>query len=258
MLPTRYSLWTIDIIGQGMGLIATVLFFLAQGIMTLFVFLITLPFVLFGKNPEAVKKQFPTQGLPSTETILQTTTSPAWWTATKPVLFWGIILAVLLFSIIHYLRQHKEILDLLRKRPVVSRFLRFINWLINRFVKIQVSLKKTLKIGQPRVSANNFDGHSQIAFSPLRRLNTRQKIIFFYLALVRRGDENGLPRHPSQTPYEYASKLEASLPEVEKELSTLTNAFVDARYSSQPVEPDQVNLVKNTWDRIRKVFRRKK
>ncbi len=44
-----------------------------------------------------------------------------------------------------------------------------------------------------------------------RRLSPRQKVIFYYLAMVRRAREAGLPRQDDQTPYEYARSLTSSL-----------------------------------------------
>ena len=50
-------------------------------------------------------------------------------------------------------------------------------------------------------------------FINLRRLTPRQKVLFYYLALVRRAKEAGIPRKDGQTPYEYARSLTSSLVE---------------------------------------------
>ena len=92
----------------------------------------------------------------------------------------------------------------------------------------------------------------------MRSLSTRQKVFFYYHALLRRGDETGLSRSESQTPEEYAAALEKSLPTVENEISLLTDAFSEARYSRHTIKPDDVNHVKNYWEQIRRVFRGKR
>lgn len=89
-------------------------------------------------------------------------------------------------------------------------------------------------------------------FLSTRNMDARQKVSFFYQAMIRRSGEKGLPRRNSQTPYEYASTLDTALPEAEDDINTLTSAFIEARYSPRPVQSEQVNLVKSTWERLRK------
>jgi hypothetical protein len=62
----------------------------------------------------------------------------------------------------------------------------------------------------------------------------------------------------SQTPAEFAATLDRALPDAEPDIDALTAAFVEARYSRHPVEPERANLVKATWERLRKAFRGKK
>ena len=88
-------------------------------------------------------------------------------------------------------------------------------------------------------------------FLSLRRLDPRQRIYYFYLALVRRGSERGLARSASQTPYEFAARLETALPTVDTDIESLTDTFVEARYSRRAVPAEKANLVKATWARIR-------
>ena len=73
--------------------------------------------------------------------------------------------------------------------------------------------------------------------------------------MTRRGGERGLPRDVSQTPYEYAASLKDTLPDVDNDVVSLTEAFVSARYSRQDVDEEQANLVKRYWRRIRGALR---
>jgi hypothetical protein len=92
-------------------------------------------------------------------------------------------------------------------------------------------------------------------FLSLRRLNARQRVYYFYLALIRRGGEHGLQRSPSQTPYEYASVLEPALPAVNEDIEALTGSFMEARYSRHEVPPEKAGQVKRLWERIRQSLR---
>ena len=88
----------------------------------------------------------------------------------------------------------------------------------------------------------------------LRALDPRRQIYFFYLAMIRRGGEQGVPRQPSQTPAEYASTLEKALPSGEEDIDSITQAFVEARYSRRKVDAGDADLVKATWGRIRRAL----
>jgi hypothetical protein len=98
---------------------------------------------------------------------------------------------------------------------------------------------------------------SSPAWVSLRSLDPRRRIYFFYLALIRRGNEQGLTRKPSQTPSEYAVTLEQALPAAAEDIDSITEAFVQARYSRQEVDSSQAELVKAIWGRIRHALQRK-
>jgi hypothetical protein len=87
------------------------------------------------------------------------------------------------------------------------------------------------------------------------RLDPRQQVYFFYQALIRRGNESGLARGLSQTPYEYASTLDDALPDVDEDVDAMTEAFVEARYTPRVVEEHKAGLVRTYWERIRRALR---
>ena len=49
-------------------------------------------------------------------------------------------------------------------------------------------------------------------------MDPRRQIYFYYLAMIRRGGEQGIPRQPSQTPSEYAAHLEKELPDAVQDI----------------------------------------
>jgi len=89
----------------------------------------------------------------------------------------------------------------------------------------------------------------------LRGLDPRRQIYFFYLAMIRRGGEQGVPRKPSQTPAEYAAALENALPSTEKDVDSITESFVEARYSRREVDGRDADMAKAAWGRIRAALR---
>ncbi|MDW8319525.1 MAG: DUF4129 domain-containing protein [Anaerolineae bacterium] len=92
-------------------------------------------------------------------------------------------------------------------------------------------------------------------FLSLRSLSPRQRVRFYYLSALRRADEAGLPRPPSQTPYEFVQRLEATWPEAQADLEALTEAFVAARYDAADISAAQAQQAQSLWQRLRRVLR---
>ena len=88
-----------------------------------------------------------------------------------------------------------------------------------------------------------------------RPLSPREQIRYYYLSIVHRAGERGVPRAENETPLEYARDLKEQWPEAEPELDELTQAFVEARYSPQPIDRSAVGRVKEEWQRIRERLR---
>jgi len=85
----------------------------------------------------------------------------------------------------------------------------------------------------------------------------QERVRRFYLALLDLAAQAGLARRPDQTPYEYAHWLKPHLSEEEDALSTLTQAFVEARYSRRTFEPKEVSLLQRVWQRLRSKLRKR-
>jgi hypothetical protein len=75
--------------------------------------------------------------------------------------------------------------------------------------------------------------------------------------MVRRADEQGWRRKPSQSPAEYARRLDQALPSAREDIDSITEAFMEARYSRREVDADKANQVKATWGRIRRALQEK-
>lgn len=94
-------------------------------------------------------------------------------------------------------------------------------------------------------------------FLRVNALPPREQVRYFYLSTVRRAGEQGVAREAGETPSEYAADLKQGWPEAEPEIETLTGAFLEARYSRQPIEVEEVSLVRQVWKRVRAALRRK-
>ena len=95
-------------------------------------------------------------------------------------------------------------------------------------------------------------------FLSLRGLSPRELIRFFYVSVARRAGQAGTRRLPGQTPYEFRAELDRKFPDLEPDLEGLTDAFVAARYSPEPVEQEDAEAVKPLWQRVKAALRRRR
>ena len=85
----------------------------------------------------------------------------------------------------------------------------------------------------------------------LRGLSARDLIQYFYISLAQRAAAVGWGRSAGQTPYEYSRELATRLPERAAEVTALTEAFVDAKYSRRTIGDDEARRVRRPWERLR-------
>lgn len=90
-------------------------------------------------------------------------------------------------------------------------------------------------------------------FVRLNGLNAREQIRYFYLSIVRRAGEHGATRAPGQTPAEFVATLEQRWPDADVDATALTEAFIQARYDVADFSRDDLNQVKSTWQRMKKI-----
>jgi hypothetical protein len=222
-------------------------------------FILSIPFMLLGlDNPvELPELRTPLGFEPPPAEVLASNGPFPWLDLLKSILFWGVFLVVIGYSVAQYLRQHEEILQTLRRIPGWRLLAAFWDWITNLFGSLNQGVTTMIEKGRARLrpQATSTGIRRFARFTRLRNMSARQKVFFYYHALLRRGEETGLSRQGSQTPKEYAVELERSLPTVEDEITSITEAFDEARYSRHSIEDRDSVSVKSYWEKIRKVFR---
>jgi hypothetical protein len=259
LLPTSYSLGLLAAVGFVLNALGWVLFLIAQLLLTILLLIISLPFLLFGKQPPVQATPPATPEIPELPAEMLNPAAPfPWIELLKSLLFWGLFLGVLIFSLSQYLRQHEEVLQAMRKMPGWAWLARFWDWLRGAFRTVRAGISDAVATGWERLQPRRRLMPELGGWINLRRLDPRQRVYFFYLALVRRSGETGLPRRQSQTPTEFAATLDSALPEAEPDIDGLTTAFIEARYTPRPVEAEKVNVVKEYWEHIKRALRGKR
>src|SRR5215213_2397 len=256
LLPAGDSLGLFSVLGTLIAFLTGILAFLAQLILALVLLLFSLPFLLFGSAPPLLSRSAPLP-LPTlpTQPVLPTETS-AIWELIRSTLLWGALVVILVFAFIQFVRQHGGIRAVLRKSRITNWLILAWQWLSGNVDKTRGSLSRAIGAGW-RSIVSRLEGKGLLPgvnFISLRSLDPRRQIYFFYLAMVRRGGEQGMTREPAQTPSEYAAALEKALPSTTEDIDSITAAFVEARYSRQEISSVKAELVRGAWARIRRAL----
>jgi hypothetical protein len=260
LLPTSYSLGLLASAGYVLNIIGYLLFTLAQILLAIILFLFSLPFLLLGRESPVEQPTLipPTQPefLPP---VVDAASAPLpWLEVAKSLLFWGFFIAVLLFALVQYLRQHEDVINALRARPGLGWLGKLWDWLRGAWQAAQKGITEAVSAGLERIRPKRTLAQSFGGWVNLRKLGPRQRVFFFYQAFLRRSGESGLPRSLSQTPLEFASRLDSALPEAEPDIEALTGAFIEARYTPRPVEPEKASRAREVWEHLKKALRGKK
>ncbi|MCL4263058.1 MAG: DUF4129 domain-containing protein [Anaerolineae bacterium] len=195
-----------------------------------------------------------------TPTPLPTVTLPPDDTAQMLVssAFWAVAIVMSIVAISFFLRDRgfrvNTALFVRASRSLVS-------WLRNLWHDVAEYAEDFAQAARSRWPTAVKPDNAQTPASPWRfiRLNAlspRDQIRYFYLSTVKRAAEQGQPRHPDETPLEFAEDLKTSWPDAEPEIEELTEAFLRARYSPENIEKEDVNPVKQQWRQVKNRLRR--
>ena len=258
LLPAGDSLGLFTVLATLINFLISILFFIGQIMISLIVLLAGLPFFLFGGPPPALRPAPPPPlpVLPPAEPILPETSS-ATWALIRSILLWGSLTVIVIFAFMQFVRQHGGLRAALRQSRITNWLALAWQWLYKNVETTRGNLSRAMADGWQslvsRMEARRVLPPASLV--RLRGLEPRRQIYFFYLAMIRRGGEQGVPRKPSQTPAEYAAALENALPSAEEDIDSITESFVEARYSRREVASRDVDVVKAAWGRIRAALR---
>ena len=256
ILPTYYTLGPLQACLGLLGMVYAVLSFLVGFLF----FLFTLPFALLLPNVEnPTPPPLEIAPLPTPEPSVASTAVP-WLEVLASAIFWVVVLAILGYALVRFLRD--RVGEPEDGEPAEGtlwgRFRAWMRGLWQRLWAWRQGVQDTLALRWAGRSAGPpLAGRLSRLFF-LGRLPPREMVRFFYLSAARRAAQAGQPRRSGQTPYEYQDSLDEKFPELEPDLEGLTDAFVQARYGSQPVEEKDATAVKPLWQRVKAALRRRR
>jgi hypothetical protein len=252
LLPTGYTIAPLTVLGYGLDFLSAILTFIAL----LLFFLILYPFAwLLSRLSPAAGQSGTATALPPPPTLALPQQPaggmPPWVDILRALFFWALILAVIAYVVRAYLRDHPEVQRSIAALAPV-RVVRGWWGALRQAVADWIGAARRLVPRRdpspeqtptaPRRSTRRFR---------LGARTPREQVLHYYRGLLRRTDQHGFPRQKSETPFEYDVTLESRLPEAEAELDDLARAFVEARYSQHPIDPEQARQARADWERVK-------
>jgi hypothetical protein len=237
--------------------IVLAIMFIGSALMFLFTFLLTLPFLLFRRDPpEALENVPPPAFDTAIETAAPVTQSDPW---VMGAFFWAIVAVAVITILLFYLRERGYPINNDSAKAVWHGFVGLLRSLwqwIRARTKAVIALVPVVR--REKDSAETTAATPPWRFMRVNSLSPREQVRFYYLAAVRRAQERGVTRKPSETPLEYNRDLIETWPDAENDVEALTEAFLHARYSPDPVAKDEAGSIKQTWKRVRSTLRKSK
>jgi hypothetical protein len=258
-LPTNYSLLLLDALRLMILWLVAIAQFLMAVVALAFLYLASFLSRLLGREAET---------LPVDETPprLEDFAPPPsgggvpFWETLKAILFWAALLTVVWLALRQYLQANRELAETLQ-RFAPWRWLRALwQWLRGGYRQARQGVGKAVRTAINRLRALTTPRPARPGWQylNLRQLTPRQRVIFYYLALLRRADEAGIHRQDWQTPLEFSQRLAQELPENEAHVLALTEAFDEARYTAHPVTEQDAGHTRSLWEQMRVPLQRRK
>lgn len=245
-------------ISQILRVLLNGLFYIAGLLFAAIGFLFAAVISVFTRNAEPVPPATP-QPLPTLPPPPVTTPPPA-----NPAVafilssaFWAILVALVIGALLFFLRERGYRLERARVRDTWNALWAQVVALWRRVRRrtkaARLALRQRLRGPATLTTVPAVTGRGM---RRPRGTTPREQIRYYYLSTIRRAEQRGLPRPDSATPLEFVRDLKEEWPDAESDLDSLTDAFVEARYSQQPIDQSAVGRVKTEWKRVRERLRR--
>jgi hypothetical protein len=163
---------------------------------------------------------------------------PQWIPLLKPIFLWGLVILVAFLVISGISRW---VMNERRSREEERGSVLSPSELL---ILLKEALQNQLKkLGEGLAGASRLlPGRGWLAAARIRRI---------YAELLELGEKLGKPRPQAHTPLEYLPDLISILPDLTKDLTIVTRAYMQIRYGEMPETPEDLEQVESAWARIR-------
>jgi len=259
LLPTGYTLGLLDVVRGALTLAISIFWFIAE----LILFLISIPIwlwlyllsLLTGDPPPLPQRRLPPLHPPPQEASGAGGVPPGWFEILRSLLFWAVALGMFFYVVRSYLHDHPEILQAWATLGPIRALRRFLVALYRRLANMAGAVSERLPRRLSLRRAGPKPPKEPFRFFRLGALSARERVLYYYLSILRRAGQQGLPRQRTQTPYEYDAHLAPHLPQAQQEMTLLTQVFVEARYSLHTISREQARQVHAHWQQVKAALR---
>jgi hypothetical protein len=256
VLPTRYGLGLLQVAGAVLefaGALIRFFFYLLFLPLLWLMYLLTRHTNLADQEPPVLADPPQMPGLFAEDAG---GSGPGWLETMRAIVFWIVLVGAVVYLVRNYLRDRPQLMEKLRGMRPVAILRSFLGALWRRLTGWVEAVGERLPRREQRGKEDG--GRIEARFQLFRpgALAPRERVLFYYRSVLHRAARRGLPRHPTQTPYEYESSLAPHLPEAEEDVRGLTDAFVEARYSRHDVDRGKAEVARHIWRRVRAALHR--
>lgn len=262
LLPTGFTLNPLDFVAGVLGVLGGVLSY----VVILLFAILSLPFnllfwllsILFSGIEQ---RPSPEVDLPTYEPlqVVDKGASTSWLESARTLIFWAVILAGLFFVVRSYFQDRPELrraLATFKPLQALRRGLAALWQLLKGWGgRVRQTVGERLPRRVPRRPPSAGSPGFPLRFFRLGALSPRERVLYYYLSIVRRAGKQGFPRQSHQTPDEYSAALAPNLPQAQQDMEALTQVFVEARYSQHEVDPYQDRRARASWERVKAAVR---
>lgn len=233
-----------------------------EGITAVITLIMALLIALFSLLFPASNQPVESAPLPTAEPFIMPTPAPP--TETSETLkivgssaFWAVAIVLTVAAFLFFLRERGISVNKNTWRQVWTAVTQWWRNLRRTMARQVTTARQAIQARRQRPDGILASLLPRQRFIRLNALSPRDQLRYFYLSTIERASQRGVARQKSETPLEFAHDLKENWPDAEVDVETLTNAFLQAQYSPQPIEAEQVNPVKAHWKQLRARLRRR-
>ena len=255
LLPTGYTVGLLDIVATIIYIISYALTLIATIISIILGFLLLPLARLLGRDRTTPRRELPPLQLPRQAPGGPGIATPNWLEILRSLLFWAAVLGMAYYVIRSYLRDHPELVQALASLGPIRALRTLLSALWRRLLGLVEAVNERIPQGLALRRGRRGPAAARSRFFRLGALSPRERVLYYYLSILRRAGQQGFPRRRAQTPHEYDDTLGPHLPDAQPDMSQLTQDFVKARYSRHAFGQDEERQVRTRWQRVKAALR---
>jgi hypothetical protein len=182
-------------------------------------------------------------------------TRPPGLEVARTVVVWALVIGMVLYVVVQFLRDRPELSAALRQLGFGRRLRQLWAAFRHRLSGLAAAAGASSLAAWLREQWRKRAPLPPMRYFRLGGASPREQAMFYYLSLLRRARERGFGRRPPQTPREYEPLLRARLEVAAPEVQALTEVFEETRYSAHPVGDATVRRARAAWARLREALR---